>query len=387
MFANPPNLREWRGPSILSVLLGLILSAYPSVASAQDFPEDAELMIGDLGISGLEGEFRLTCVPGETPVFDFGSEPYIRAVDQDGPSRGKLRPGDVIVAINGHLITTKVGGRILGNPPAGEPVELTIRRGKRESTVIVVPVLISIDDPGALAGIPKPKPPIPQITLPGLLLDPLMDDDIPVEIPVAPTLDLALLPGRIPPVGRLGFGLSCENCTVRRNHETDSYTWEFENPPKVYNVESDSPAFEAGLRRRDKLTHIDGIPLDSEQGGLRFSTLEPGDSVTWTVSRWLRSREVTMTVGSPCEPEAAVPASPSSAVEPLEPGIEPQRPEYEQHALRYAGSVGSTQIEVRGSDRVSVSIGRTTAGDEEKAEQVIIVAGDTVIRIWDEPGK
>lgn len=389
MFGNQARLREQRCVSILSILSAVVLSVCLSAANtvcAEDLPDDAdeELLIGDLGISGLEGECRLTMVPGEPPVFEFRSEPYIRAVDRDGPSHGKLRPGDVIVAINGHLITAKAGGELFGNPPAGEHVELTIRRGNRESTVIVVPESISINDARALLSIPEAEVPTPTIALPTPAAEALTGGGIQVEIPAVPTLDLDLRPRSIPPLGRLGFGLTCEDCTIRWDPKSNSYRWEFENPPKVYNVESDSPAYEAGLRRGDKLTHIDGIPLNSEVGGLRFSTLEPGDDVTWTVSRWWKSREVTMTVGSPPMPEAAAPAVPTDLPEPAEPGTEPDRVEYERSHLRYTGSVGSAQIEVRGSDRVTVITSRTTAGDEEKPDRVIIVTGDTIIRIWEE---
>jgi hypothetical protein len=390
MFERQPHLRERGRLWILFVLSGFILVGCPYVAgtaSAQEIPEDAdtEVLIGDLGISSLEGEFRLTQAKGQAPVFDFRSEPYIHAVDPEGPSGGKLRPGDTVVAIDGHLITTQEGGRLFGNPPAGEPVELTIRRGKRESTVTIVPVLVPVSDAGPIAGMLERALPVPRISLPGLVLDPLMDSDIPVEVPLAPSVDLALPPAQIPPVGRLGFGLSCENCMIHRDPETDSYIWQFEDPPKVYRVVSGGPAFEAGLRSGDKLTHIDGIPLDSEQGGLRFSTLEPGDSVTWTVRRRWKSRDVTMTVDSPPKPEAAALTSPPPPPEPVAPEDESSLLESEPYHLRYSGSMGSVRIEVRSADRVSVSTRDAVEGEEGQPEKVTIVTGDSVIEIWDEP--
>jgi S1-C subfamily serine protease len=68
----------------------------------------------------------------------FTVEPVIQSVRAPGRGDG-LAVGDVIVAIDGLLITTLDGGRRLANVPAGTPVLLRIRRGARELEVAVTP--------------------------------------------------------------------------------------------------------------------------------------------------------------------------------------------------------------------------------------------------------
>src|SRR5687767_14845201 len=65
---------------------------------------------GDIGLS------HLLCVAGSCSVnlrtdrgysHDFSTEPRIRGVEKDGPSWGRLQDGDVLVAVDGVLITTR----------------------------------------------------------------------------------------------------------------------------------------------------------------------------------------------------------------------------------------------------------------------------------------
>jgi hypothetical protein len=58
-------------------------------------------------------------------VYTFGSEPV---VVETVPSSPRIRPGDVVVAVNGQPITTRAGADQFAYPPAGEAV-LTVRRG------------------------------------------------------------------------------------------------------------------------------------------------------------------------------------------------------------------------------------------------------------------
>ena len=74
-----------------------------------------------------------------TRTYDFRSEPKIGGIKAGGPAAGKLKDGDVIAAIDGHLITTREGGRRFGQLEVGEPVTLTVRRGGRNIDVTVTP--------------------------------------------------------------------------------------------------------------------------------------------------------------------------------------------------------------------------------------------------------
>jgi len=115
--------------------------AFAVAAHAQACPE-GHPKTGDIGIS------HLLCVTGSCSVnlrtdrgyrHKFSIEPKIQGLEKGGPSWGRLQNGDVLVAIDGVLVTTREGGRRLANLIPGRPVELRIRRAGREMTVTVIP--------------------------------------------------------------------------------------------------------------------------------------------------------------------------------------------------------------------------------------------------------
>src|SRR5918999_378345 len=96
---------------------------------------------GDIGITSLlcvSGSCAVNLRSGRGYTHEFSTEPRIDGVDRGGPADGKLRDGDVIVAIDGVLITTREGGRRLANLKVGVPVTLRIRRAGREMDVTLV---------------------------------------------------------------------------------------------------------------------------------------------------------------------------------------------------------------------------------------------------------
>ena len=72
-------------------------------------------------------------------VHRFSVEPRITSIDPKGPSANILRENDVLVAIDGSLVTTLEGGYKLANAKIGKAVRLRIRRGANELEVPVVP--------------------------------------------------------------------------------------------------------------------------------------------------------------------------------------------------------------------------------------------------------
>jgi S1-C subfamily serine protease len=261
------------------------------------------IMVGSFGISGLS--FKGSYHRGSESTigaYSFEAEPRIRSIDPDGPARGVLRAGDVIVAIDEYLITTAEGGRRFSEPPAGEKVRLTIRRHGRELEVTVVPVAVPVEDSIAAPGVPAP----PAVPAPGM--------SIAVPAPVAapaPSVPVELpRPARIAPDGWLGLGLSCARCTLNLPEDGGRMEWRFEGSTEVYSVDPGSPAHSAGLRRGDLLTHIDGVRLDSPEGSKRFSSLEPGLEVSWTVVRDGAAREVKMVAVKRPVPSAPQPPRP-----------------------------------------------------------------------------
>ena len=131
----------------------ILLFAFSTMTSAQ-VPDRTQslswlLRVPDpsamLGIERMTGKSSMT-ISEDSVFMKFGSEPRVRTVDPDGPSAGKLRSGDLIVAIDNLLITTPRAGFRYANLVAGEPVELTIRRSGRLSTVTIVPIAAFKDD-------------------------------------------------------------------------------------------------------------------------------------------------------------------------------------------------------------------------------------------------
>src|SRR5215218_9074607 len=61
--------------------------------------------------------------------YRFGTEPRISGIR--GPGAGRLREGDVLVAVDGRLITTDQAGDRLANVRRGERVRISVRRGGR----------------------------------------------------------------------------------------------------------------------------------------------------------------------------------------------------------------------------------------------------------------
>jgi hypothetical protein len=331
-----------------------------------------------LGIADMECNCSIT-LGEEERAWRFEAEPKIQGVDHNGPAYGKLKDGDVIVAIDGMLITTRKAGVRFANLVAGEPVELTVRRWFRTRTVTVVPRTVPVPEvPGSLTvrrdgrtntvdiqplapGAPDIARAIEELSrqtakmgeaistmgLPG-----------PPGFPSVPALNIDF--GDMFPAGWMGFGLSFSGSIKHRDADKPA-EWRFKEPPSIESVQPGSPADEAGLQVNDVLLEIDGLKLDSRKGGNRFSRMEPGQVVEWKVRRGGK----TFTAETRAEerpPRERVEAAP----EPVVPGaLQP---------LRYTGTLGGTEIEVRGSERVRVEV------DEETGE-IVIRSGDSVVRL------
>ena len=103
--------------------------------------------------AGFAQESGRACPPGTAPRADLGirfrfaagdfvdeegrprwvhflSEPVVTEVDPDGPAAGRLLPGDIIVAVDDALITTR-GGSLRFWFSEGEPVRVYVSRGGR----------------------------------------------------------------------------------------------------------------------------------------------------------------------------------------------------------------------------------------------------------------
>lgn len=128
------------------------------IARGQSTCPEGRPVTGDLGIE------RYRCIGGACEIWTeterglthvFTTEPRIDRLDPKGPSAGGLREGDVLVAVDGILITSEEGGQRLANLRPGVAVTLWIRRGDRDLEVRVVPIpgcnpsALSVRIPGA----------------------------------------------------------------------------------------------------------------------------------------------------------------------------------------------------------------------------------------------
>ena len=133
---------------IVLLAAACVLSATAAAASAaaqQEGPHCQGRMGSDLG-------FRHFAVNGSAFVdngyLSFGAEPRLSGIDPAGPAAGRLREGDVLVAVDGRLITTRAAALRLWQARPGETVNLTVRRDGRR---VVAPIVVG--------GVCEPTPP------------------------------------------------------------------------------------------------------------------------------------------------------------------------------------------------------------------------------------
>ncbi|MFL5541957.1 MAG: PDZ domain-containing protein [Longimicrobiaceae bacterium] len=355
------------------------LLALPGAAPGQACGRNGGVMVPDLGFGTISCEHCSINISPRRVTYYFATEP--RLGDIDGPGKGLLREGDALVAVDGRLITTEQAAERLSTMRRGERVRLTVRRGGRtqDATIVVgqrcmeAPVAPAPPRPPRAPAPPRPPaaaplPPLPPqpAQVPGVPQPPRAPQaprtpqaPQPPQPPRAPLPPLPPSPPEILPAGWFGFGISCEECGVR-SRDGDAWMF-FSEAPVVENVEPGSPAQRAGLRRGDRLTHVDGLSLTTRQGAQRFAAIRPGQTVTWTYRRG--SAAYTARTIAARRPDA--PPTPRAAAPPGTPRAAQQ--------VRYSGAVGNTDVEVRGAP---VTITR-----DERTGETVIRSHDLTVRL------
>lgn len=251
----------------IAALAVAVLGAAPLQAQGGSCDGGRGGLIRDLG-------FRRLPLPVNTELGEgaaqkpFAAEPRITGVRGDGPAAGRLRDGDVLVAVEGVAVTTSEGARRYARIEAGRPVRLSVRRDGRVQDVTLTPALRCV----ALAPDAPPAPPAPDA--PGAPGAP--------DAPPPP-------PGELVDEARFGFGVECNDCG-----EDEGGVFRFRQPPVVSTVRAGSPAARAGLRVGDRLTHVDGVALTSAEGWARLSGLQPGREARITYTRAGQSFQATL---------------------------------------------------------------------------------------------
>jgi len=211
---------------------------------------------GWYGISLTCGDCFVQRGPGRVA---YVQRPAINWVESGSPAyQAGLRAGDTLVSVDGLLLTTPEGFERFANALSGTPVRVGIRRGGQDQVFTVTPGTN------------------PSVTS--------AQDYYNERLRIAQRNGLSALRNAFrSPLGSLGLGIQCEQCSVSSGRRAQS--WTFRQPPAIITVDVDGPAHRALLRRGDTLTAIDGVDLTTPQGGRAFATIEPGQRVTLTYRR------------------------------------------------------------------------------------------------------
>jgi membrane-associated protease RseP (regulator of RpoE activity) len=294
----------------LSLTLVLALTAVaPALAQVAGTRCAAQDAVGFIGISGVD----CNCTIGsrDPDAWAFRTEPRITSLEANTTAGKVLRIGDVITHINGQLITTREGARAMAGIKPGEAVVLTVRRNRETLRFALTAEASCKDDPRlgmyapsqpagqaprASAVTPRPSTKPGQAARRGSAVAPV----------VAST-------GPLRTRGSFGMGLMCSaSCEIKGE---SNGVLHFSEPPEVYSVERGSGADKAGIRRGDVITHVNGRPITSKEGGRIFGTAKPGATLGFTVRRDGKSRTVSLTAAPRTAPAPALARSSEALVQ------------------------------------------------------------------------
>jgi hypothetical protein len=331
-----------------------------------------------LGIAEMVCQCTFTS-DGDEKLWLFQLEPEIKGIDRNGPAHGKLENGDVIVAIDGMLITTRKAGLRFANLTAGEPVELEVRRGRHMRTVTVIPQAVPEPETPIELTVQKSGQPNTVTIVPGSTALSKLARSIEELSKRSAELGEAIGSSGVPmspdhssfpafnidfaeksPRGWIGFGLLFQGSIIRKG-QGEPAEWQFDGLPLIKSIQPGSPADKAGLKINDVLLEIDGKKLNSKKGSDRFSRMEPGEVIEWKVQRGNETFTVeTMAVERPQREQYNARL--------ISPGLDTLQP------LIYTGVLGDTKIEVRGGQNVQVEV-------DEKTGETIIRSEDSIVRL------
>ena len=346
--------------------------------------------------------------------FRFRTDPVIMRIESGSPADGVLRSGDFITHIDGARLRTPIGAQRFADIRPGQNVALTIWRDGVTSVVRLKATGLDWDDNrvlgtlapavsgyetrwetwdngavGVIAAVPatpaapsQPGMPV-RPALPGAWSPPAAPLEPPrtprperaAQAPRAPVATPARPPTpapavwaivpetRVAPSGWFGFSFRCSDCGWSRRSDDSDPVWESDEAPELSMISAGGPAARAGLRRGDRLTHIDGHSITSREGARRMGAVRPGQTVKLTVVRGGQTLSRELTLGRRPEARAAV------AAVPARPSTPPAPPSRE---LRYTGKIDDVSVEVWSTAGSSV----TRVGDT-----MVITVGGTVVRL------
>jgi hypothetical protein len=202
--------------------------------------------------------------------------------------------------------------------------------------------------------------------------------------------------------GWFGLGIDCEDCRWQALPADSGVMWISREYPTIYRVDPGSPAETAGLQRGDVLIQIDGVSLLTPEGGRRFGAVKPGQHVRWSYRRdgrpavanavaALRPGALGMYAQSMAQLQSQLRQMRQSDTKDAEmqrrvAQMETQMKQSETQLLRdrsrlvglqrlrWTGSVGDADVEVKGIGNVTVTTDAVTG-------EIVVVTNDATIHI------
>ena len=432
------------------ISIGLLFGAFAPAFGQSTASCGGKQPVGYLGISGIDCDCTIT-TPGSGKEWRFRTEPRITSLEMDSRAGAVLKIGDVITHVNGKSIRTTEGANALSEIEPGHAVVLTVRRSGQvlkfaltaESACPTDSRLLGIyapaTRPGAAAYARVTPAPRPAVT-----------PRAPSAARIAAQAQAAAHATAVSrPDVSFGMGLACSgNCSIHISDNNGVRTMKFSQPPEVYSIEKSGPADRAGIKRGDIITHINGKPMDDDEGGRLFANARAGETVRFTIQRGHERKTLSVKAVSRNTPMPALAQSTASLERAREsltqlqreqdsqmrklqeavrqsgrmeqeklreiqremleqerehkekltelarelsradgrvraatvapggscavPSHAPMAPGTTSRTLRYSGSLGESDIEVRGSNPVSVT---------ETRDEVVISTGGTVVRV------
>jgi hypothetical protein len=270
-------------------------------------------------------------------VYTFGAEPHV--VDTDNPTN-RIKPGDYVVAVNGHPITTRAGADQFAYPPMGTAT-LTVRRNNvninidqmimspRYCPANSITYRMSIDTSprasasGVMAGrgggggrggrIGSGAGGLVMMRTDSTGAVTFIDTAVARMRQTADSLRagrggggggraVAVLrgaPAEIigPTVQSLRFGLTmtCHpTCTRARTRDGTAMYWRFDSYPTVTNPSPVSIAGKAGLQHDDVIITVNGISPQVEEGALILNRADRETSLELEIRRAGKTQKITL---------------------------------------------------------------------------------------------